>query len=108
MSKVSKKTQGLEIFEQELAKRTAGEFASNKDFRNSVLTRMEAEIGVSRPSASTMYNQCKIAFEAADPSLGLGRDPKKEKVKTVKARTPKVKTETVSEPSVSTEVSVEA
>lgn len=97
MSKVSKKTQGLEIFEQELAKRASGAFESNKAFRKSVTERMVAEVGVSLASAATMYNQCKITFESADPSLALGRDPKQEKVKTVRARKTATKVEAPTE-----------
>lgn len=75
--KVTKKAQGDAIFATELTNRTNGAFDSNKAFRAQVLTRMETEIGVSRASAATMFNQAKKAAEANDTTVGLGRDPKK-------------------------------
>lgn len=82
ITRVTKKSQAFSIFEQELVKRTAGAYASNKAFRDSVLGRMEAEIGVSRASAATMYNEVKKAIEQADSNVKLGRDPKVVTIKT--------------------------
>jgi hypothetical protein len=75
-SKVSK---AKVIFSEQLAKRTAGEFKSNKDFRQSVIRRLESELSVSTASAATMYNTAKVEAEQKDPNVGLGRDPKVEK-----------------------------
>jgi len=77
VKKVTKKSQGDAIFATELTNRTAGSFDSNKAFRAAVINRMVSEIGVSTASASTMFNQCKKAAEAADTTVALGRDPKK-------------------------------
>ena len=98
--KVTKKSQGDAIFAQELANRVKGTFDSNKAFRAQVLQRMEAEIGVSRASAATMFNQAKIATEAADTTVVLGRDPKavkpkaKRKAKAVKVVTAEIEPDT--------------
>lgn len=80
----SKKAQAIVIFNQELAKRTAGTYDSNKAFRAATLGRMTSEIvgkdgtvGVSQASAATMYNECKKA--TGDDTIG--RDPKKVTVK---------------------------
>lgn len=75
----SKKSLALTIFQTKLADRVAGKFASNKDFRAAVLVAIETELSVSRASASTMFNSAKKEAEAADASIGLGRDPKKVK-----------------------------
>jgi len=75
----SKKSQADVIFANKMIERSQGLFASNRDFRKSVLETIEAELGVSRASASTMYNSAKKAAETADAAVGLGRDPKKEK-----------------------------
>jgi hypothetical protein len=84
MSKVTKKAQAFTIFEEELKNRTNGVHDSNKAFRGTVLGRMEAEIGVSRASAATMYNEAKRAAEQDNPNVNLGRDPKKVTVNTNK------------------------
>lgn len=75
----SKKSQADAIFAARLADRAAGKFATNKEFRAAVLAQIQTDLGVSVASASTMYNAAKKAAEAADASVGLGRDPKKEK-----------------------------
>lgn len=75
----TKKAQSLEIFSQELDRRAKGEFPSNKAFRAHVLQRMVTEIGVSKPSACSMYNVCKDEALRQDPTLVFGRDPKVEK-----------------------------
>lgn len=75
----SKKSQADAIFAAKLVERSQGLFATNKDFRAAVLTKIQADLGVSVASAATMYNACKVASEAADAGIGLGRDPKKEK-----------------------------
>lgn len=72
----SKKSLATAIFNSALARRAAGEFASNRDFRAEVLKKMREDLGVSVASAATMYNTAKIEAEAADPTLALGRDPK--------------------------------
>jgi hypothetical protein len=77
----SKKSLALAIFQEQIAKRAAGEFDSNKAFRATVLQRIVTELDVTIASASTMYNAAKKEAEAADATIGLGRDPKKEKVK---------------------------
>lgn len=76
----SKKSLALTIFNEQMAKRAAGEFESNKAFRRTVLDRIVAELEVTMASASTMYNSAKKDAETADATVGLGRDPKKEKV----------------------------
>lgn len=75
----SKKSQALAIFQNKMADRAAGKFASNKEFRAAVLNTIIADLGVSVASAATMYNAAKQEAEAADTSVKLGRDPKKEK-----------------------------
>lgn len=77
----SKKSLAVAIFAAALADRAAGKFASNKEFRAAVLTKIQADLGVSTASAATMYNAAKKDAETADANVGLGRDPKKEKVK---------------------------
>ena len=77
----SKKSLAVAIFATKLAERAAGKFASNKEFRAAVLRTIESELGVSTASAATMFNAAKIDAEAANPDLGLGRDPKVVKVK---------------------------
>lgn len=81
----SKKTQAQAIFDAKMADRKAGLFPTNKEFRAAVLRAMESELGVSTASAATMYNAAKVAAEAADPTVGLGRDPKKEKAPSANA-----------------------
>lgn len=78
----SKKSLALAIFTAKLAERTQGLFASNKEFRAAVLSTIQADLGVSTASAATMYNAAKKEAETADATVGLGRDPKKVKVKT--------------------------
>jgi hypothetical protein len=75
----SKKSLALAIFQAKMADRAAGKFALNKDFRAAVLTAIIADLGVSTASAATMYNSAKKDAEAADATVALGRDPKKEK-----------------------------
>lgn len=77
----SKKSLALAIFSAKMVERTQGLFASNKEFRASVLRAIETELGVSTASAATMYNAAKVEAEAADATVGLGRDPKAVKVK---------------------------
>ena len=77
----SKKSLATAIFVALLAERAAGKFASNKEFRAAVLTKIQADLGVSVASAATMYNAAKKDAETADSTVALGRDPKKEKVK---------------------------
>lgn len=75
----SLKSRATTIFQAKLVERSQGLFASNKEFRSATLVAMETELGVSRASASTMYNTAKKETEVADPGVGLGRDPKKAK-----------------------------
>lgn len=77
----SKKSLAMAIFQAKMAERTAGLFASNKEFRAAVLKGIKEDLGVSIASASTMYNQAKKDAEEADATVALGRDPKKIKVK---------------------------
>lgn len=75
----SKKSLALTIFQTKLTERVQGLFGNNKDFRKAVLESIEQELGVSRASASTMYNAAKTDAEAVDSNVGLGRDPKQVK-----------------------------
>ena len=77
----SKKSLALAIFAAKMVERTQGLFASNKEFRAAVLRAIETDLGVSTASAATMYNAAKVEAEAADATVGLGRDPKVVKVK---------------------------
>lgn len=77
----SKKTLANAIFAACLAKRAAGDYDSNKAFRTDVVQTISKDLGVTIASASTMYNQAKKDAEVADANVGLGRDPKKVKVK---------------------------
>ena len=77
----SKKSLALAIFTTKLTERTQGLFASNKEFRSSVLTAIQADLGVSTASAATMYTAAKKDAEVAGTAT-LGRDPKKVKVAT--------------------------
>ena len=76
----SKKSLAVAIFAAKLVERTQGLYASNKEFRAAVLRAIETELGVSTPSAATMYNAAKTEAEKADATVALGRDPKKVKV----------------------------
>jgi hypothetical protein len=67
------------IFAAKLVERSQGLFASNKEFRASVLTAIQTDLGVSTASAATMYNAAKAEAEKADAAVVLGRDPKKVK-----------------------------
>ena len=78
----SKKSQADRIFAEKMELRAAGHYASNRDFRAAVLAAMQEELGVSTASAATMYNTAKKEAEARDPAVGLGRDPRREVVKT--------------------------
>ena len=75
----TKKAQALEIFNARLVERSQGLFASNKEFRLSTVAAIQAALGVSITSAAAHYNTCKLANEALNPALGLGRGPKKVK-----------------------------
>ena len=79
----SKKSLALAIFQEKMTERVQGLFASNKEFRAAVLTKIQADLGVSVASAATMYNSAKGDAEAAavaeGKTVGLGRDSKKEK-----------------------------
>lgn len=77
----SKKSLAQAIFDAGMAKRTAGGFDSNKAFRTEVIQTISKNLDVTIASASTMYNQAKKDAEAADATVGLGRDPKKVVVK---------------------------
>ena len=77
----SKKSVAVAIFAAKLVERSQGLYASNKEFRAAVLRAIESELGVSTASAATMFNAAKIEAEAADANVGLGRDPRKVKVK---------------------------
>jgi DNA-binding transcriptional regulator YiaG len=100
----SKKSLATAIFQAKMVERSQGLFGANKEFRSAVLVAIETELGVSRASASTMYNTAKKEAEAADPKVGLGRDPKKVKApSTGKRGRPvgsknKAKAEVVAEP----------
>lgn len=75
----SKKSLAQSIFATKMVERSQGLFASNKEFRSSILSAIEAGLDVSRASASTMYNSFKKEVETAGTAT-LGRDPKKVKV----------------------------
>ena len=77
----SKKSLATAIFDAKMVERSQGLFATNKEFRAAVLNEIVTKLEVSVASASTMYNQCKVDAEKADANVGLGRDPKVEKVK---------------------------
>ena len=77
----SKKSLALAIFSAKMIERSQGLFASNKEFRAAVLRAIETDLGVTTASAATMYNAAKVEAEAADATVGLGRDPKVVKVK---------------------------
>lgn len=78
----SKKSMALKIFAEKMVQRASGMFTTNKDFRASVLSTIEKDLGVSTASAATMYNAAKKEAEAADDEVVLGRDPKKVKAVT--------------------------
>jgi hypothetical protein len=82
----SKKSQALAIFDRHLETFKAGGFASNRDFRAAVIDEVKATLGVSTASAATMYNAAKVAAEAGDTDVRLGRDPKKVVIKTTTGR----------------------
>lgn len=75
----SKKSLALAIFQAKLVERSQGLFGSNKDFRAAVLATIQTDLGVTVASAATMFNAAKKEAEAANPNIGLGRDPKKVK-----------------------------
>lgn len=77
----SKKSQAEAIFAAKMVDRKNGLFPSNKEFRAAVLTAIQSQLSVSVASAATMYNSAKKDAEAADNTIVLGRDPKKEKIK---------------------------
>ncbi len=81
--KVTKKAQAIDIFNEQLLARAAGEFPTNKAFRKATLGRIVKEVDVTTAAAASLYNQVKDMAEAQDPELQLGRDPKAEKVKRV-------------------------
>lgn len=74
----SKKSLAQVIFDAKIVEKTQGLYASNKDFRAATLVAIETGVGVSRASASTMYNSFKAESEKAG-TVVLGRDPKKAK-----------------------------
>ena len=74
----SKKSQALAIFNAAVEARKNGEYATNKEFRAAVLSKIQSDLGVSTASAATMYNAAKKDAETAGV-ITLGRDPKKEK-----------------------------
>lgn len=76
----SLKSRADAIFAAKLADRKDGKFESNKAFRAAVLGEIVSTLGVTIASAATMYNSAKKTTEAADATVVLGRDPKKEKV----------------------------
>ena len=82
----SKKSLALAIFQAKMEDRKNSLFASNKEFRAAVLSEIQTQLGVTVASAATMYNAAKKDAEAADASVALGRDPKKEKVKNPDAK----------------------
>ena len=82
----SKKSQALAIFDRHLETFKTGGFASNRDFRAAVIDEVKATLGVSTASAATMYNSAKVAAEAGDAAVRLGRDPKKVVIKTTTGR----------------------
>lgn len=100
----SKKSLAQVIFDAKIVEKTQGLYASNKDFRAATLAAIETGVGVSRASASTMYNFFKSEIEK-DKVITLGRDPKKAKTPSTGVRgrpagsTNKAKAEvTVAEP----------
>lgn len=97
--KVTKKSQATVIFNSMLEQKKAGEFETMKAFRQTAIERFQNEIAdVSGSAACTLYNQCKIVANAADPELKLGRDPKKVKpAKVSKKVDPKVSEEVAPE-----------
>ena len=74
----SKKSQALAIFNAAVEARKNGNYATNKEFRAAVLSKIQSDLGVSTASAATMYNAAKKDAESAGV-ITLGRDPKKEK-----------------------------
>ncbi len=75
----SKKSRAVAIFAEHLQLRSQGRYPTNKEFRAAVLAEIQQTLEVSISSAATMYNTAKVEAEAADATVGLGRDPKKEK-----------------------------
>lgn len=76
---LSKKARSVMMFNDEVERFKAGEFATKRNFRKLVMDRYQQELDVSLSAAATMYNEAKNLACAADPTLVLGRDPKKEK-----------------------------
>lgn len=112
MTNVTKKTPlialALVIFAEQLAVRSTGGFANNRDFRNSVITRMTTELNVTVASAATMYNSAKTASLKADPTLTIGRDPVKVKVAKVRTKKATIAATTVTPVEETTEAEQEA
>ncbi len=77
----SKKSQALVIFQTKMLERSQGLYKTNKEFRKAVLEAIVTVLSVSVASAATMYNAAKKDAMAADATVALGRDPKKERVK---------------------------
>ena len=73
----SKKALATAIFTEVLALRTDGQFDTNRAFRAAVLTRIQAELGVTVASAATMYNSA-----VKEAGITVGRDPKQVRVRT--------------------------
>lgn len=83
--KPSKKSLAAAIFNKHLVERAAGKYANDRAFRVAVLTEIQASLGVTLASASTMYNTAKIEAEVLDPTLKLGRENKQAASTTVPA-----------------------
>jgi len=75
----SLKSRAVAIFQAKITERAQGLFATNREFRGAVLAAIVSQLEVSMASAATMYNAAKKEAEAADATVNLGRDPKKEK-----------------------------
>ena len=111
IQKLTKKQQFINIFNEEIIRRSQGAFDSNRAFRSHVIQRGMNEIddGITLSSASTMYNEAKLMIEAMDPNIGLGRDPKKTpEPKAKKASAPAATTEPDPAPAATTDPVVEA
>lgn len=79
--KVTKRQLASELFDRMLAKREEGAFETNKAFRAATIQALQDELDISGSSACSMYGTNKKRVCDEDPTLGLGRDPKKAKAK---------------------------
>ena len=70
----TKKSLAKAIFDEKLAERNQSLFATNREFRKAVVTKIMAELNAPFPSACAMYN---VAMKAS--GVTIGRDPKKAK-----------------------------